>query len=119
MIHNNGIGCDSCIKTKTQSEINIFYTTQENRKIRHTNIRGALAINWNQGQKPQSAHVKLSQQEKPLEGYQACKTKDLLNKKTLKTRRRAERKMATKTKKLIQVKRLDKRAERSLARQKA
>ena len=88
-------------------------------KLGPQRIRGALAINWNQGQKPQSAHVKLSQKEKPLEGYQACKTKDLLNKKTLKTRRRAERKMATKTKKLIQVKRLDKRAERSLARQKA
>ena len=80
LIYNNGIGCDFCIKTKTQSEINIFYTTQENRKIRHTNIRGALAINWNQGQKPQSAHVKLSQKEKPLEGYQACKAKDLVNK---------------------------------------
>ena len=80
MIHTNGIDCDSCIETKTQSEMNIFYTTQENRKKGTQRIRGALAINSNQGQKPQSAHVKLSQQEKPLEGYQACKAKDLLNK---------------------------------------
>ena len=49
--------------------MNIFYTSQENRKKFGTpRIRGALAINWNQGQKPQSAHVKLSQQENPLEG---------------------------------------------------